>query len=264
MITGIRLGIALFLILVMTIALVPLQWGLLYLKFGLSRKIPQFWHKQVLRLIGVRVTIHGSFSDAHPLLLVCNHVSWVDILVMGSVRPLCFIAKSEIGSWPVISYLAKLQGTVFIDRTNSRDTVNQADTIASRLLNGDVMVLFAEGTTGDGNRILPFNSSLFGAAQYAVRQSHVESAVVQPVAIIYSRLHGLPLGRRFQSLASWPGDVGLGSHLSNFLRKSAFDVDVVLGDPLELSSQTNRKTISRASHAQVSAMFGKATRGNLN
>ena len=264
MITGVRLGVALFLIFAMTIVLVPLQWVLLILNTRLSRKIPQFWHQQVLRLIGVKVKIHGSFSQAHPLLLACNHVSWVDILVMGSVRPLCFIAKSEIGSWPIVSYLAKLQGTVFIDRTNSRDTANQADTIASRLLNGDVMVLFAEGTTGDGNRILPFNSSLFGAAQYAVRQSHVESAVVQPVAISYTRLHGLPLGRRFQPQASWPGDVGFGPHLSNFLRKSAFDVDVILGNPLELSSKTNRKTISRASHDQVSTMFGHALRGNLN
>ncbi len=264
MITSIRLVFAVFLILAVTLVLAPLQWFLRLLNAKLSRKIPQYWHKMVLWLIGVRVNIHGKFSASHPLLLVCNHISWVDILILGSVRPLCFIAKSEIGSWPVISKMAKLQGTVFIDRTNSRDSVNQADTIASRLLKGDVMVLFAEGTTGDGNTILPFNSSLLGAAQYAVRQSHIEHATVQPLAICYSRLHGQALGRRFQSLAAWPGDVPLGPHLIRFLRKSAFDVDVILGQPLTFDTNSNRKTITKNAHEQVSAMFGKAIRQGLS
>ena len=263
MMTGIRLVLALIIILIATMFLVPLQWISRLLDISLAQKLPQIWHKLVLRLIGVRVHVHGKFSQAHPLLLVCNHVSWVDILVMGSVRSLCFIAKSEINSWPVINKMAKLQGTVFIDRANRRDTVNQADTIAARLLHGDVMVLFAEGTTGDGNKILPFNSSLFGAAQYAVRQSRLEKAMVQPVAITYTRLHGLPLGRRFQSLASWPGNVALAPHLMTFLGKSAFDVDVVLGTPIEFTAMTNRKHIAIDANRQVAAMFGEAKRHNI-
>lgn len=263
MISGLRLAGVLIIILVATLILVPVQWVSRFFDLNLARKIPNYWHKFVLKLIGVRVNVHGKFSDAHPLLLVCNHVSWVDILVMGSVRSLSFIAKSEIGSWPVINRMAKLQGTVFVDRNKARDTANQADTIASRLLHGDVMVLFAEGTTGDGNKILPFNSSLFGAAQYAVRQSHIEMTMIQPVAITYTRLHGVPLGRRFQPYASWPGNVGLAPHLINFLKLAAFDVDVVLGSPVEFTSTTNRKIISKAVNVQVATMFGDAKRSEF-
>ena len=153
MITGIRLVFALSMILIITLVLAPIQLILRLLNVGLARKIPQLWHKCVLYLIGVKVNIHGKFCENRPLLLACNHVSWVDILIMGSVTPLCFVAKSEISSWPIINRLAKLQGTVFVNRNNSRDTANQADTIASRLLSGDVIVLFAEGTTGAGNTI---------------------------------------------------------------------------------------------------------------
>ena len=264
MFSSFKLALVLLLLVLVTILVAPFQYIFRLFDLDISRKLPQWWHRTILAIMGVRVNIHGKFSDAHPLLLVCNHVSWVDILVMGSVKEICFIAKSEISSWPIINRLAKLQGTVFIDRGNSRDAVNQADTIAARLLHGDVMVLFAEGTTGDGNRLLPFNSSLFGAAQYAIRQSHIDTMVVQPVAIAYTKLHGNDLGRRFQPYASWPGSVGLAPHLMNFLRKSAFDVDVVLGEPLSFNANTNRKKISAAANAQVKTMYGHAMRNQLN
>ena len=263
MFSRIRTIIVIVLIVLLTVIVAPLQYLFRLFDLDLSRKIPRWWHKTILAIIGVKVQVHGEFSNAHPLFLICNHVSWVDILVMGSIKELCFIAKAEIGKWPIINRLAKLQGTVFVDRTNSRDAANQVDTIAARLLHGDVMVLFAEGTTSDGNKILPFNSSLFGAAQYAVRQSNIDKVMVQPVAIVYTRLHGLNLGRRFQSQASWPGGVGITPHLMNFLRKSAFDVDIVLGEPMVINAQTNRKKISSEANFQVRTMYGKAMRNAL-
>jgi len=238
-------------------------WIARLFRLNSSQKIPRLLNRILLRIIGVRVNVHGKFSTAFPLLLISNHVSWVDILVMGSLKEVCFIAKSEINSWPVINRLARLQGTVFIDRANRRDTANQADTIANRLLHGDVLVLFAEGTTSEGNKILPFNSSLLGAAQYAIKQSHIDLVMVQPVAITYTRLHGIPLGRRYQPLAAWPGDVGLLPHLLNLLRHSAFDVDVVLGEPLEFSSTTNRKALTKSANQQVATMFGRALRNEF-
>ena len=263
MIAGLRLMIAIPLILVLTVFLAPVQLLSRALNIRLAKKIPYWFHRTLLYLIGVRVIVHGNFSSAHPLLLICNHISWLDILVMGSVDELCFIAKAEVGTWPVISHLAKMQGTVFVNRQRSQDTANQADSIASRLLQGDVMVLFAEGTTGDGNRILPFKSSLLGAAQYAIRQSHIDKVAIQPVAISYSRLHGVPLGRRYQSEASWPGDVPLAKHALNFLIKSAFDVDVVLGNPMDFTALSDRKLVSRNASGQVATMYSEAMRSNL-
>ncbi|MCP4070905.1 MAG: 1-acyl-sn-glycerol-3-phosphate acyltransferase [Hyphomicrobiales bacterium] len=263
MIAVLRLLAAIPLVLILTLILAPLQLLSRALNISLAGKIPLWFHRLLLRVIGVRVKVHGEFSRAHPLLLVCNHVSWLDIMVMGSIKELCFIAKAEVATWPIISRLAKMQGTVFVDRQRSNHAAMQADTIASRLLHGDVMVLFAEGTTGDGNRILPFNSSLLGAAQYALRQSHIDMVAVQPVAISYTRLHAMPLGRRFQSEASWPGDVPLISHLVNILIKSAFDVDVVLGNPLDFTATSNRKAVARTASDQVSLMFARAMKSSL-
>jgi len=263
MIAGLRLMIAIPLILVFTVILTPVQLVFRAFNLPLAKKLPFWFHRILLYLVGVRVIVHGNFSRAHPLLLVCNHISWLDIPVMGSIGELCFIAKAEVGTWPLISQLAKMQGTVFVNRQRSTDTAIQADSIASRLLQGDVMVLFAEGTTGDGNRILPFKSSLLGAAQYAIRQSDIDKVVVQPVAITYSRLHGMPLGRRFQSVASWPGDVPLTKHAVNFLMKSAFDVDVVVGQPLDFTALSDRKLVSRSASGQVAMMYSRAMKNNL-
>ncbi len=263
MLRAIRLVITLVVMLVATLILAPAQLVLRRFLPDYAGIIPRWWHRLFLALIGVRVHVHGAFSNAHPLLLVCNHISWMDILVMGSVHDLCFISKAEIGTWPIVSQLAKLQGTVFVDRNRSRDAANQADTIGARLLHGDVMVLFAEGTTGCGNNILPFKSSLFGAAQYAIRQSHIEMTMIQPVAITYTRLHGIPMGRRHQAQTSWPGEVELVPHFLNILRHAAYDVDVVLGHPLEFTATSNRKTIAKSTNQEVAQMFGMAKRNSL-
>ncbi len=263
MIAALRLLTGIPLVLMLTLILAPVQLISMTLNNSLAGKIPQWFHRSLIFLIGVRVKVHGEFSRAHPLLLVCNHISWLDIMVMGSIKELCFIAKAEVAAWPIISRLAKMQGTVFVDRQRSHDAAIQADSIASRLLHGDVMVLFAEGTTGDGNRILPFNSSLLGAAQYALRQSYIDMVAVQPVAISYTRLHAMPLGRRYQSEVSWPGNTPPVSHLLNILIKSAFDVDVVLGNPLDFTATSNRKAIARTASDQVSLMYARAMKDSL-
>lgn len=255
-----RLGLAIAIILPVTILLAPLQ--LLAIRFapGLSRWIPLFWHRMVLWLVGVRVHVHGRIAADHPLMLVSNHVSWADILVLGSVAPLCFIAKDEVKSWPGINWLARLQRTVFVNRERKREAGIQADTIASRLLEGDVMVLFAEGTTGNGDRLLPFKSALFGAPQSALAQSGLDSVRIQPVAIAYNTLHGMPLGRYHQTLAAWPGDIELVPHLRGFLLQGAFDVDVAFGEALVFTGETKRKEIAGETFASVRRMFTRLRR----
>ena len=151
-----------------TLVLAPVQIGAMRFHKPLARRIPVVWHRLALWLVGVRVNVRGRRPDQHPLLIVSNHISWADILVLGSVMPLCFIAKSEMTAWPGINWLAWMQRTVFVRRDDRRDSKRQADTIAARLLEGDAMVLFAEGTTGDGVRLRPFKSALFGAVHAAL------------------------------------------------------------------------------------------------
>ena len=125
------------------------------------------------------------------------------------------------------------------------------------------MVLFAEGTTGDGHRVGPFKSALFGAVHAALQQAHLKSVTIQPVAIAYTKFYGLPLGRLHQARASWPGDVALGPHLIAFILAGAYDVDVVFGAPMTFTEETSRKQISARTHEQVRTAFTQAMRMRL-
>ncbi len=133
-----------------------------------SMKVAQLWQRFACFLIGIRVTVTGAPVGDRPLLLLSNHNSWIDIPVLASVAPVSFVAKSEVAGWPVVSFLAKAQRTVFVERNNRRATGAQADEMAGRLSKGDIIVLFAEGTSSDGNKVLPFRSALVGAAQRAI------------------------------------------------------------------------------------------------
>ena len=97
------------------------------------RRLPLLWHRLATRILGIRVHVHGAPADARPLLLVANHVSWLDITVLGSVMELSFISKSEVASWPVFGLFAKLQRSVFVDREKRAKTGEVAGEIATRL-----------------------------------------------------------------------------------------------------------------------------------
>jgi len=247
-------------ILAVTLVAVPIQLLMTLISKPLSRKIPMLWHKMVLKLVGVRVHVHGMPTKQRPLMFIANHISWSDILILGSVCELCFVAKDDMKSWPGINYLAMLQRTVFINRERRSDASNQVNMISQRLLQGDPMVLFAEGTTGDGNKLLPFISALFGAPQAALGDANVKEIFIQPIAIAYNTLYGMPLGRYHQAQASWPGDLALGPHLLNFLKKGAYDVDVAFGKNHTFNSETKRKIIAREVFEETHSMFSKLRR----
>lgn len=260
MISWLRLAGVILLIVLATIVLAPLQlWGMRYDR-RLARRLPVIWHRMALRLIGVRVHVRGEIPDRRPLLIVANHISWSDILVLGSVMELCFIAKSQVRTWPGFNLLAILQRTVFIEREQRRQSHAQAGTIAARLLEGDAMVLFAEGTTGDGVRLGQFKSALFGSVHEALKAALHSHVAVQPVALAYTRLHGLPLGRLHQARAAWPGDVALMPHFLSFLRAGAWDVDVVFCERGDFSASVSRKDIARLTHERVRTGFTQAMR----
>src|SRR5690606_1510882 len=146
---------------------------------------------------------------------------------LGSVADVVFIAKSEVRAWPVFGWLARLQRSVFVEREVRRKTGAQISDVSARLLAGEVVVLFAEGTTSDGNRVMSFNSSLFGAASAALSGAPDGKVHIQPVSVAYVGIHGVPMGRYHRPVAGWPGDVALGPHLLRVIRDGALDVEVV-------------------------------------
>ncbi len=237
-------------------------WQALALRTGMldERRAPRLWHRLVVRLLGLRVHVHGSPAEGRPLLIAANHVSWTDIMALGATADVHFIAKAEVAGWPLFGRLAKLQRTVFIDRTRPRNAGEQAGAIAARLANGEPMVLFPEGTTSDGNAPLPFKSTLFAAAQMALGEAG--GATVQPVAIVYTRLHGMPMGRRYRSRASWIGDQSLVPHLIELLREGGIDVELHFGEPVAFGPGADRKQVAREAERRVREMMAAALRGS--
>jgi lyso-ornithine lipid O-acyltransferase len=212
-----------------------------------TMRVAQLWQRFVCSLMGIRITVTGAPATDRPLLLLSNHNSWLDIPILASVAPISFIAKQEVAGWPVVGFLARAQRTVFVDRNRRHATGDQADAVAGRLSKGDIMVLFAEGTSSDGNKVLPFRSALVGAAQRAIANGGADGGVatVQPVAIAYPRMLGLPLGRQHRPLVAWYGGTDLLPHLKRILSEGGVDVSVVFGPAHRLSARDDRKRVTQ-------------------
>ncbi|MER8524334.1 1-acyl-sn-glycerol-3-phosphate acyltransferase [Mesorhizobium sp. M0644] len=258
MIGKIRIFLALGLVVVGSLVLVPLQ--ILSMRTGLWREtfILKIWHRMIVRTLGLRIHVKGALSGQRPLLIAANHISWTDIMVLGSMVDVTFIARADMAGWPLIGMLSKLQRTVFIERERKRSSGDQASEIAGRMAKGDAMVLFAEGSTGDGNMILPFKSTLFGAATMAIAEGAAEQVFIQPVAIVYTRLHGVPLGRRHRPVAAWIGDEELMPHLKVLMAEGALDVEVHFGEAIPFSKGSSRKETAKQMERQVREMVQAA------
>ena len=248
----VRAGSILAAFFLLTVPLMPVQALLLRLSSKAARRFPHWYHRQVCRLVDVRLTIEGEVASGRPVLLVSNHTSWLDIPVLSAVAPVSFVAKKEVASWPFVSALARLQRSVFIDRGRRRAVGETADEIVRRLAAGDTVVLFAEGTSSDGNRVLPFKTSLFAAAKpSAVPEMEVADAVVQTVSLVYTRLHGVPFGRADRPLVGWYGDMGMQSHAWQLLKAGPLDVYVRIGPAVPLANFADRKDLARKSEEEV-------------
>ncbi len=256
--------------LLMTLPLMPVQWALLRIgSKPAQRRFPHWYHRQVCRLIGVRVHQHGSVAGgAGGVLLISNHVSWLDIPVMSALAPLSFIAKREVGEWPFVGWLAKLQRSVFVDRDKRSSVDEQMSAIRQRLADGDTVVLFAEGTTGDGNRTLPFKSSLFGAIGFKSNRLAVAAGkpvappaaerlaiAVQSMTIAYTRLHGMPIARAERPLIAWYGDMDAASHAWQLLGLGPIDAEIRISDPVPLDDYADRKALARATESEIIRQF---------
>src|SRR5881394_4053828 len=189
-----RTALVLIVFALVTLVLIPVQWFAVALKRPLRRRIPVLYHRFVCWLLGIRVRRVGAPVQVRPLLIVANHSSWLDISIITAQAPVVFVAKSEIARWPFFGLLAKLQRTVFVERDRRHKTGEVNAAIARRLAEGDPVLLFGEGTAGDGNRVLPFRSALIGAARDALAAAgHVREIWIQPLSIAYLSQQGIPL-----------------------------------------------------------------------
>ena len=249
-------------ILVVTAVLIPFQWLAVLFELPARRQIPMLYHRFICALFGVRVNVVGERRHDHPLLIVSNHVSWLDISVISSVTPVVFVARHDVADWPFFGLLAKLQRTIFVDRKQPLKTAEVNAEIAHRLAGGDPVLLFAEGTSSDGNRVLPFRSALIGSARDTLAEaSYVRRVWIQPLSIAYIGMLGLPLGRLHRPVVAWYGDLTLLPHLAGVGRRRAFDVTLTWGEPVAFDANSDRKVVTRTLEHAVRRLTTGALRG---
>ena len=244
----------------LTPLLISVQWLLNKLKLPGWGFIATHFYRVLCRLLRIHIRVVGEPVHDRAVLFVSNHVSWVDILVIGSIAPVAFVAKREVADWPLVGITARLQRTVFVDRTRRHQTSQAIDEIVKRLIGGTSVVLFAEGTSSDGNRVLPFRSALVGAVKEA--STHAERGIlIQPMSIGYTGQHGIPMGRQHRPLVAWYGDLDFMPHIKAFIARGAVDAVVSYGDPIEADGAADRKAMTKSLESTVRRLNTATLRG---
>ena len=238
-------AVLIVLTLLLFLSLAPLQWLSLRRRWPLRLWLPVALGQTLAALLRLEVVVDRAPPPPGPRLIAANHVSWLDILVFFRVESVCFLAKREVEAWPVVSTFARLQETVFIDRERRRTIPAANAAMARRMLAGRPMLLFPEGTTGDGSALHKFHSSHFAAARdLLATASGIETVCVQPVAIRYS-----------SPAAAWLGDATLLPHLWSLLNGEPIRCDLVFGKPLAYARGENRKAIAGESASAIAGML---------
>ena len=229
----------LIIFLLLTLALLPFQFIIVFFIKNYAYIIPCFYHKICLRIFGIKIKTFGKVSINSPILLISNHASYLDIIILGSLFKTSFIAKKEISKWPLLGILAKLQNTIFIDRRVS-SLKNQENQIIKHLNEKKNLVIFPEGTSSDGNRVLPFKSSLFN-----IFEKNLNSKIlVQTITIVYKKINGIPMNRIERKNITWHSNMDLIPNIFNVLKKLSIEVEIIFNDEFLPSKEYDRKKLA--------------------
>jgi lyso-ornithine lipid O-acyltransferase len=246
--------------LIVTFVLLPMQWLAIKLRLHLRRRLPHRYHRFVCRLFGIRISVLGQPAEGGVLMLA-NHNGWLDIPILSAVWPVSFVSKSEVNRWPFFGTLARMQRSVFVRRERAQTLANR-ESIRSRLAEGDALVIFPEGTSSDGNRVLPFRSALISAAELDRDSTVPVRAPAQPVSIAYTALHGIPMGRENRPLFAWYGDMELVPHFWEALKTGPIDVVVEFHPVITQAQVKNRKDLAAHCESAVRGGLLRALNGS--
>ena len=201
--------------------------------------VASWWHERLADILGVRITVSGHRPQS-PALMASNHVSWLDIVVLGGLTHTDFLSKHEVREWPVGGWLAARAGTLFIRRGDGQAGAI-SEQIANRLRQQGLLTLFPEGTTTDGSTVRPFFSRLFAAA--------IDTGTdVVPVALRYH------IGGEFDPIAPYTDKQSLGENLRGLIGREQTEVHVVFGEPISLRDHTRREVAELARNAILQAL----------
>lgn len=223
-----------------------------------DRAIQRFWYSLTCRACGLKVSVNGEAAKTGRCVFVANHVSYLDIPVLGRVLDATFVAKGEVAGWPVIGWLARVAGTVFIERKRMAAR-RGAEAVGACLKSAKRLVLFPEGTSSDGRTVLPFRSSLFAAA---FADADPTDLWVQPVSIAYTRyVDGRVLRGNLGDLYAWYGEMTLVDHVARVFGLEGASVEVTLHAPVRAVDFPDRKALAQFCRDRVAAGWALSAMG---
>jgi 1-acyl-sn-glycerol-3-phosphate acyltransferase len=224
----------------------PVQAILLLLPGRQKVDFAAFFWRAIGRSLGLTVRTIGKplVKSQRPVIYVCNHSSWADIPAVGGAIKACFVSKDDVAGWPIVGTVARLGRTVFVTR-NRTGTLRERDEMQEKLAAGDGLILFPEGTSSDGSRVLPFRSSFFAAAYGEVKP------IIQPVSVVYDRLAGLPVNHATRAVFAWYGDMNLAPHVWQLAQWQGKRVTLLFHAPLDPLDFPDRKALAQATWQAV-------------
>ncbi|MDE2333778.1 MAG: 1-acyl-sn-glycerol-3-phosphate acyltransferase [Rhodospirillales bacterium] len=243
---------------------IPLQALFLALPGRAKAVFPRIYWRGMCFCVGLSlrdVRLATPATTDRPVVYIANHSSWLDILVLGALLPGCFVAKGEVGTWPVIGLIARLGRSVFVERRRT-STGRERDLMRERLAAGDNLILFPEGTSSDGTRVLAFRPTFFAVAvPFAPDPGDADrgdpdrgdpdrgapvAPVICPIAVAYDRVGFLPAGRTSRPLFAWYGDMDLLPHAWRLLRQRGVRASVLHAAPIDPADFADRKALAAA------------------
>jgi len=213
--------------------------------------LPVIFNKLLIWLFSIRIEFEGEINKSKDSnLFVSNHLSYLDIPVLGSVYPVRFVAKSEVENWPLFGFLAKLGRTIFVSRNRSYSLVQKYKILKSLSLDEKIFI-FPEGTTSDGNRVLDFRPSSFSALEG-------QNFVIQPIVIVYSDLNEIPINRWLRPVIAWYGDMELKPHLLTLAHLRSIKARLIYLDKVNAKNFSSRKDLSKYLENKIKKVYSEA------
>ena len=240
-------SILIFLLLVIIIS-IPIQIFFNMIGFKLKKLYPQYFYRLIKLVIGININFDKTKINKANLgvLYIANHVSWFDIICLGTLLKARFIAKKEVSEMGIFGFLAKLSNTFFIDNSNKSKIIEYNNFIQKKLRNGENFIIFPEGTTSDGNGILDFKSSMLECAFDKNNQINI-----QPISICYTKINNVPMGIYLRRNIAWVGDTPMIVAMVNFLRSGRITVDIIFHDLMSINNFRNRKELASYCEKQI-------------
>ena len=232
--------IIVFLALIIFIS-IPIQFFCNVIGFKVKKLYPLLFYRMIKIITGININFDSTKLNKKNtgVLYIANHVSWFDIICLGTLLNARFIAKKEVSKMGIFGFLAKLSNTFFIDNADKNKIIEYNHLIQNKLKEGENFIIFPEGTTSDGNGIISFKSSMLECAFDDNNKINI-----QPISICYSKLNNVPMGIYLRRNIAWVGDTSMVAAMANFLRSGRITVDIIFHEIMSINNFENRKELA--------------------